>query len=341
MSEALATPAEVAPSEPTDSWSSQSATPDGGVDAAEPAQPEPPAAVVEADAAEAAAEPVDRDDKGQFTSNKKARKTSPYEAVKQATGETAKERGLREAAEARAAAVEKELAALKAKPAPAAAVDPPRAAAPQMEPGATRPKPNEDEIGTKYATYADFVEDLADWRYEQRIAKDDINARIAQAFQQRDAQVSYQQHVGQVFATGRTTYPDFDAVVNASTVLFPPKHQQVILASANPSAVMYALAKDHALAQTIAGIDLDTPQTAVDNAIRLGVELASLLSSATVAARPDSTVAARTSSAKPPINRVGGTASAVPVDPDDLEFGPEFIKAENAREKQKREANRW
>lgn len=50
---------------------------------------------------------------------------------------------------------------------PAPKPHPPQPAA--AEP--TRAKPNEDEVGTgKYATYAEFVEDLADWKSEQRDA---------------------------------------------------------------------------------------------------------------------------------------------------------------------------
>ncbi len=59
-------------------------------------------------------------------------------------------------------------------------------------------------------------------------------------------------------------------------------------------------------------------------------------------ARPDSPAAVRPSAAKPPVNRVGGTANATPADPDDLEFGPEFIRLENDRERKRREAGgRW
>lgn len=42
--------------------------------------------------------------------------------------------------------------------------------APANPPQYTRPKPSEDEIGTKYENYAAFVEDLTDWKVEQREA---------------------------------------------------------------------------------------------------------------------------------------------------------------------------
>lgn len=59
------------------------------------------------------------------------------------------------------------------------------------------------------------------------------------------------------------------------------------------------------------------------------------------AARPDSAPAVRPSTANPPINRVGGTATATPLDPDELPFGPDYIRAENARERKRQEASRW
>lgn len=92
-----------------------------------------------------------------------------------------------------------------------------------------------------------------------------------------------------------------------------------------------------------------------DHAIQLAVETASLPASAvgfvrrhlesaltaTAGSLPDSASAVRPSAAKAPINRVGGTASIPPAEPDDLEFGPEYIRLENAREKKRREAGRW
>lgn len=42
---------------------------------------------------------------------------------------------------------------------------------PASQSQATRPKPSEDEIGTKYENYGAYVEDLADWKHEQREAQ--------------------------------------------------------------------------------------------------------------------------------------------------------------------------
>jgi hypothetical protein len=55
---------------------------------------------------------------------------------------------------------------------------------------------------------------------------------------------------------------------------------------------------------------------------------------------PDSASVVRPSSARAPINRVGGTASATPVSSDDLEFGPEYIQVENEKDKKRRASGR-
>lgn len=64
-------------------------------------------------------------------------------------------------AERRAEAAERALAE---------AYNPPARQTPRDESSYTRPKPTEDEIGTKYQSYPEFVEDLADWKLEQREA---------------------------------------------------------------------------------------------------------------------------------------------------------------------------
>lgn len=71
---------------------------------------------------------------------------------------------------------------------------------------ATRTKPTSADKGTdgkpKYPTYEDFVEDLADWKAEQRIAA-----------QQREQQVTQQrQSLGKHLEEARGRYADFDSV---------------------------------------------------------------------------------------------------------------------------------
>lgn len=94
-----------------------------------------------------------------------------------------------------------ELEALKSRP---AQVEQPRQQ--QQAPQYTRSKPSVDAKnpdGTpKYGTYEDYVEDLADWKAEQR---------IAQQMQQLAAQAQ-QRQVAEGVEQARTRYQDFDSV---------------------------------------------------------------------------------------------------------------------------------
>lgn len=78
-------------------------------------------------------------------------------------------------------------------------------------PPPTRPKPLEEAVGTTYATYADYIEDLADWKLEQR----DATAR-AQASQhqtdaaEREAMTAYQAKI----PAAQARHADFDEVIS-------------------------------------------------------------------------------------------------------------------------------
>ncbi len=96
-------------------------------------------------------------------------------------------------------------------PAPPVQPQPPPAsppAAPTLPP--TRPKPTEAQIGDTYPTYADFTEDLADWKYEQREAQ-----RAWSQAQQTRAQTEdgWQASFLQQQAAIRATEPDYDAMI--------------------------------------------------------------------------------------------------------------------------------
>lgn len=300
---------EPAPVTGPDSWTSLSADNAGTVTEGRPEAP-----------AEAIAEPaVDRDDKGQFTSAKKANpRKDPHARVKDATADAARERTAREAAEAKAAAFEREIQALKTTPAPKAAVP------------ATRQKPSVEDIGSglKYATYEDYVEDLADWRFEQREATRAAEAAAkAEADSQTRQQAAVAERVTQIWARGAAAYPDFKAAIDgaAATPQFSPMHRLAVLKHPQAEAILYAMAKDPDLARRVA---------ALDDPYDVGVLFATLTPPAAVA-RPDSAPTVRPSSAKPPINRVGGAANATATPPEDLEFGPDYIRTMNQQQKER------
>jgi hypothetical protein len=116
-------------------------------------------------------------------------------------------------------------------------------------PPPTRTKPSEDEIGDKYKTYADFVEDLADWQGEQREAKRDARQQAERREQtQREWATSYTTQL----AEAKTRYPDFDTQVQATDetmqrfgIVLPQVLQDAILSSSRGADISYYLATHH------------------------------------------------------------------------------------------------
>lgn len=91
----------------------------------------------------------------------------------------------------------------------------------------TRPKPTEDQVGSQYQTYGEFVEDLADWKVEQRdAARARIDAETQQ--QQTTRQMLTAYHDSAVAARAR--YADFDAVTSRLLPVQLPLDHPVVLA---------------------------------------------------------------------------------------------------------------
>ena len=248
--------------------------------------------------AESAAPSETRDPKtGQFTKPTRGQKRFDQLTFAQKEAERRAD-----AAEARASELEARLNQQPREQSP-----PPQHAAqesptPQVQ--ATRAKPVEDEVGAKYATYADFVEDLADWKAEQRLAAMNFDARFDQRIEADRATRARDDYYRGVFTRGRATFPDFDAVMQGpgGQVVFPDRN--IFNHLPNVERVLYALAKDEALARKIANLSQFNPVLA-------GLELAKLVPSAGVAA-PASTPRSGVSSVPPPYQPVGsGSTTAV------------------------------
>jgi hypothetical protein len=102
-----------------------------------------------------------------------------------------------------------------------------------VDPPPTRPKPthaDKDAEGKpKYGSYEDFVEDLADWKAEQRLA---AQAREQQVTQQRQA-------LGKQLEEARGRYTDFDSVTNPLIQeMSKPGISREVLAVINDSPVL-------------------------------------------------------------------------------------------------------
>jgi hypothetical protein len=214
-------------------------------------------------------------------------------------------------AEAKAADLERQLTELKTQaPAPTAAVaSPPVASSPSVPNGgdsghsSTRPQPSEDEVGTKYKTYAEFVVDSARWVAEQQPF--DIDARVRQSIEADRASRDFLAHAESTWAKGRKVYADFDALRTSgpgSQVPMDHAKIQAILHHPQSEHVQYAIVKDGALAQRLASM----------GPIEFGYALASLVP--TAAAAPLASTARPGSQTPPaPVQPVGsGSPTTAP-----------------------------
>src|SRR6185503_15419613 len=108
-----------------------------------------------------------------------------------------------ESAQERAERVERELAEYKRQAAPR---EPERATPQTPEPAPERrPKPREDEVGVKYQSYADFTEDLADWKAEERELKvrADFDRLIADRIEADRAGQRFSSQLTEIVTRGR------------------------------------------------------------------------------------------------------------------------------------------
>jgi hypothetical protein len=169
-------------------------------------------------------------------------------------------------AEARAATLEAELQTYKTQaPAAPAVASPLAPSSPSVPNGGDsgrsttaptgRAQPSEDEVGTKYKTYAEFVVDSARWVAEQSAT--DIDARVRQSIEADRATRDFLAHAESTWAKGRKVYADFDAQrTNGPGSQVPMDHAkiQAILHHPQSEHVQYAIVKDGALAQRLASM---------------------------------------------------------------------------------------
>lgn len=244
------------------------------------------------------------------------------------TAERETEKRRADAAEARAKDLEAKLAA---PPQPAAREEPKPAV---VEP-TRRAKPLAADVGTKYPTYEDFVEDLSDWKAEQRITStvQDLDARSTARIEADRASRSRADLANSAFARGRTAYPDFDAVLKSvDDILISPAHQQAIMSVPDFEHVMYGLAKDRNLLQAVLKIQ---------NPVQFGIELAKILPSAAVASPASTAPVVRSTNAPAPVQPVGSGSRTTSPSLDELaERAGEDFDNSGYRERRAREQGR-
>jgi hypothetical protein len=274
--------------------------------------------------------------------------STPAEPVKQSRGQArfAELTKARKEAEAKAATYERELAELRAQvqpptaptppataPVAAAAPAPPSPSGPERGdsglPSGSRPQPTEDEIGTKYKTYAEFVLDSARWVAEEQ--QSGIDARIRQSIEADRASRDFLNHAESTWAKGRKVYADFDAMRTTgpgSQVPMDHAKIQAILQHPQSEHVQYAIVKDGALAQKLAQA----------NPIEFGM-LLSTVAPTNGAAPLASTPSAGTMTPPAPIQPVGSGSPTTPSPSADAARKGNYAEYK-ARREQERKARR-
>lgn len=324
---AVETPAAPLDAPPADPWTSDSErhpTEEGATpETAEAVEPEVPAAPK-----------VARDESGKFTEQPKVKKprNDPEARVTQATAKEAIAKEEARQAREEATRLRERLAALETpRQTPRAEQAPPAPTSAAFPDFGTWTEKHPE------ASYEDYI----DARTDARIAA----ANKTQATEQQDT-TRRAAHAARMQAAAAAE-PDFEASL---------PQWDAALAQVG----IHDGPGGHALPQVIQAAILDSskgPQimrwlgTHPQEALQLVRESASVSLDAVPVMRryletavgavpsPDSASTVIPSAAKAPINRVGGTASATPVDPDDLDFGPEYMRVQNERDK--KAGRRW
>ena len=291
-------------------------------------------------------EPV-RNEQGQFVKKpgKGKPRSDPQARVEAATAkEAAAKEDARQARE-EAKALAARLAAYEARQAPVSP-QPPTAAPPAQ--AATFPTFDAWMASHPGQDWDAYIRDLTAHQAESR-AQAIVNERLAQWQGQQIAQ-QRQQTIAQRIAEAQTRLPDFEQVIAEGAPRvgealarrglqdFPPVMHEAVAESPQIADIRRYFGLHPEDAAQLAAETASLPVTAAPMVRRY---LESLVTTAAAPAAPDSAPLARPSLAKPPINRVGGSASATPADPDDLDFGPEYIRLENERERKRSGMGRW
>lgn len=190
----------------------------------------------------------------------------------------------------------------------------------------TRPKPQESEVGTKYATYGDYVEDISDWKAEVKLAQAEAKRqKTDQTSQEQRQQQAMQQEMesdqrefakrAQKFSSA---HPDYQEIVEAITDFPTPLPMQIhLLKSEMGPDLVYYLAKHEQEARKIAALP----------AGRMLVELGRLEErlAPKVAVKP----AVSKSKAPPPVTPVKGGETKSAQTPETMKYS-DWVKQRSA-----------
>ena len=169
------------------------------------------------------------------------------------------------------------------------------------------------------ATYEDYIDARADYRAESRI----------QAFQQETAAQQRAREAETKTLTlrdkGKEVYKDWDDVFTGLDLHVPQPVWHTILTDPDGHRLAYELATHPETVYQMAQMD----------PLQIGVALGTLKArwAGAPAAPPASS---RTASAPPPITPLGSSPTQAVSSPDELEFGPDYVRRMNERDRQRR-----
>jgi hypothetical protein len=272
---------------------------------------------------------ADRDESGKFKLRSGKPRNDPQARVQQATAKEAAAKEDARLAREEAASLKTRLEALERAQRPAERAEP-----------ASQPSSRGQSATNEFPEFEDWVAAHPEIPANPRawtIYNDQRtrwNWGVYQAeLQQQQVIQNYQQQI----ETAKQSDPVLvQALANDPPV--SPLMERAILASPNSIDIVRYLGTHP---EDCAQLARETSSLSLDAVPVMRRHLETLVASGAVANRPDAAQSVKPSTANPPIHRVGGTASATPVDPDEMDFSPEYIRIENAKEKKRREQSRW
>lgn len=166
-----------------------------------------------------------------------------------------------------------------------------------------------------------------DQRIQREAAK--IQQQTQQRFQQELTQRQMAAQFDAVNSAGQKKYPDFEAVLTKAVdagAAWSPLMTRIVLGSPSPEDLAYALAKDPETARRVA---------ALADPVLVGVEMGTFIARVTAASTTGPANPPPVTQAKPPIKPVGSSVTAAEQSPDDLDFGPEYVRRQNEADRKR------
>ena len=224
-------------------------------------------------------------------------------------------------------------------------------------------------------SYEDFLDDRAEFDRQQTIqlTRSELEQREKTAYERAraaQAQVTVERHAqahDQRINQAAEKHEDFHDVVqkNLSDIPDNPFLVDVIQHHEQGAEILYHLAKNPDEARVLSSLPMtqaigegiafsDTPVELLSHFAQHPQELDRLTRmkpatalvalgelKAQILAAKDGSARSEISNAKPPIKPVGGGRSSTPKNPDDLPFGPEWIRRENQRDREKKKTSAY